>query len=103
LGYAAISGIFKAEGLTAKTTHGRLVPMYDGRGGFDAAVAFFEVTTHQAGQLFESGYYDPTELTGAVGELAVATRIRELVATGQIKADTWQSHRTQSNPWAPSA
>ncbi|KAH0542816.1 hypothetical protein GP486_008612, partial [Trichoglossum hirsutum] len=82
-GLAAISGIFKDEGLTyeissASTTS--LVPVFDGWRGFAAADRFFEISNAMAASLFDPMYYEVKD--GREAELAVAKRVRTLVATG---------------------
>jgi|SRR5882724_3271763 len=87
LGLAAISGIFKDEGFSFTISPiGILVPFFKDvtTMGFDAAEEFFEITTHQSYQIFDPNYYPEAEKTGSIGELAVAARIRTLVAEGDL-------------------
>lgn len=81
MGLAAISGIFYDEGLTWNVHHGWLVPTFNGEDGFDAALAFFELPDLRAVyHLFSPESYDQHK--GKDAELAVAKRIRKLVAGG---------------------
>lgn len=85
-GLAAISGIFADEGLTYEIQigDGYLVPMFEQRGGFDAAAAFFEIGLLDAYKLFSSEYYSRELRKGKEGELAVADRIRTFMRTGTL-------------------
>lgn len=91
-GLAAISGEFKAEGLTYEfvpvTSVGgyALVPtIMDGgrpRSGFSAAQALFGIEYAAAEYLFDTVAYDEVP-QGAEGERLVASRIRDFVATSE--------------------
>ncbi len=85
MGLAAISGVFSADGLNWRVLHmvedgkGEFIPtMGDGIDGFAAAEHLFEIKPDVVSQLFDPSYYDQTK--GAAAELAVADRIRCLVA-----------------------
>lgn len=81
VGLAAISGVFKDEGLAYTLDNGDLLPTFGHKVGFCAAEAFFELTFDQGNNLFSSeGYTGSTR--GAKGELKVAAKIREFVANG---------------------
>lgn len=55
-------------------------PRYKGLSGRDAADAYFELTERQSQWLFLSDKYPQKKITGAVGEMTVAKRIRDFVA-----------------------
>lgn len=85
MGLFAISGEFKADGLThCYIAHNHtnklimLLPKYGRSTGFDAAAQFFGITQSDASYLFDPGCYEnvPKE---AEGELEVAERIRKFV------------------------
>jgi len=89
VGFAAISGIFKDEGLTYKLKSAEgayyLTPYFNGLDNFEAVGDFFEIDRWAVYHLFTGeGYeekYDNRRLpVGAEGELAVAKQIREFVA-----------------------
>lgn len=84
MGLAAISGVFKDEGLTYTIeSNGSLYPEYDNAQGFGAAAKFFEIRYSDATMLFSrDGYSEYMNMRGAVGERVVAAIIREFVATG---------------------
>lgn len=83
IGFAALSGAFKDEGLAWKISgSGYLIPTFKVRNrhddeGFDAAASLFEINYRQAEYLFAPDCYVPTKGRGA--ELAVADRIRAFV------------------------
>jgi hypothetical protein len=82
MGLAAISGVFKDDGLDWKISDsGWLVPVY-GKfiDGFQAAEAFFDVEYRATEHLFDASFYPDVETKGSDGELAVAQRIRDFVA-----------------------
>lgn len=88
-GLAAISGIFKEEGVSFEISASEraLVPSFNNLYGFDAAKAFFELGEdtdglEQVSTLFDTPSY--MFLKGAPAELEVAKRIRELVANGNL-------------------
>jgi hypothetical protein len=92
-GLAAISGIFKDEGLSYRMYLGldqNLVPTFKNHGvtleGFEAATAFFELPEESIITyiLFDPIYYPTNKRTGKDAELEVARRIRKLVADGTI-------------------
>jgi hypothetical protein len=57
-GLAAISGVFKRQGVEYKIYNsGFLVPTFDGKDEIDAATAFFDINTDQAWFLFDPGEY----------------------------------------------
>lgn len=85
-GLAAISGIFKDEGLGYEISSGRyhrLIPRFineqrDEFFGFEAAKEFFDISIDVARKLFDVvHHYEHT--TGSVAELAVAGKIRNAV------------------------
>jgi hypothetical protein len=83
MGLAALSGAFKREGLTytvRDTPSFMQVDVKMGRAeGLDAAAKLFGITRTTAGWLFLDDNYDGST-TKAVGERAVAKRIRNFVA-----------------------
>ena len=91
LGLAAISGEFKADGLTAYfapgfecggTTKYSLWPQYEGYDGMSAGQRFFGLETiGQSRFLFDPECYDELPV-GREGELFVADRIDGLIASG---------------------
>lgn len=86
IGLACISGAFKSDGLTFKLVSkdngggNNFVPLYGGHDSFSAVQEFFGITMFDAHYLFSDTSYDPKERRGAVGERAVAKRIREFAA-----------------------
>jgi hypothetical protein len=99
MGLAAISGAFKRSGLKYELQENvwtggfSLVPTFNGKSGFDAAEALFEISSLTAEYLFDSDYYAKSR--GAHAELAVAARIRKLVAGGNIGADATKAMRSK--------
>lgn len=88
-GLAAISGIFKDEGVgfhiikeSSRGTVGMLVPTFDGKEGLTSAQAFFEVDKSIISKLFDTPTYDTTK--GADAERFVAQRIRYLIQNGSL-------------------
>lgn len=81
VGLAAISGVFKDEGLGWKISASELVPTFEDHDGFDAVNEFFDLTYDQSEFLFSGHNYELNERKGKVGELAVTERIREFVNT----------------------
>lgn len=85
IGLACTSGAFKEEGFTGRLYSradgegNNIVPAYDGKLAFDAVSLFFELTHGQAHRLFTDGAYAIADRQGAIGERAVARRIREFV------------------------
>lgn len=85
LGLAAISGEFKEDGLTW-TIEYALEPAYEGVRGFAAGAALFDIEVYQAHYLFDPAqYYDVPR--GAQGELLVAARIDDFIATDGRSAE----------------
>jgi hypothetical protein len=90
LGFAAISGLFKAEGLKYEfcdvSTFGKdrllLEPSFYGHTGFNAGAYLFDITMDDSRYLFDPDCYDGTPRE-AEGELLVAARIRAF-ADGKI-------------------
>jgi hypothetical protein len=78
LGLAAISGKFQAEGLTWKSHGGVIEPAFEGRTGFEAGMAFFDLSYDEATGLFDPSYYAGV-IQGAEAELKVAKRIKDFV------------------------
>lgn len=76
VGLACLSPDFQAEGLSLDCT----MPTYEGLYGWTAVARFFEVDHGEADHLFSSYRYKPEESKGAIGERAVAQRIRAFVA-----------------------
>lgn len=84
LGLAAISGIFKDEGFTYKISgDGELIVQFNSYEYFEAAREFFEIPEKAVRVLFDTPTYNHST-TGAVAELELARRIRQLVETGRI-------------------
>lgn len=82
MGLAAISGAFKAEGLTFEIQrgygdHGYLLPIIGHVAGFGAAQVLFDIDKHTASHLFDPDHYEKRK--GADAELEVAKRLRGLV------------------------
>lgn len=87
LGLAAISGIFKDEGLTFRIGHeGNLLPVYLDPSkskmwmGYEAAQKFFDISSNTAYRLLSPDYYPETLQDGSASELEVARRIRLLLS-----------------------
>lgn len=80
VGLACLSGAFKKDGLTWKSasTENNIQPIYKGRKDFSAVDTFFGIDRSESMRLFAARSYRVTQ--GAAGELAVASRIREMVA-----------------------
>jgi len=83
-GLFALSEAFKEEGLGYKIIGGTLRPMLKkGDGEFfdwDAVNLLFDLDDGQSQRLFSAANYDQDQRQGATGELAVAARIRQLIA-----------------------
>ena len=83
MGLAAISGIFKDEGLTYDHGDVQLITSHGLRySGFFAAARLFKIDVTAAIKLFSPDAYDVRH--GIKAELAVAERIRKGVATGDF-------------------
>lgn len=83
VGLACISGAFKDEGLTyarGSVAKKLIVPVFDNDRGLWAAQNFFEIGYGEFDKLFTDTSYPKNQRKGAVGERAVAKRIREMVA-----------------------
>lgn len=86
VGLACISGVFKRSGLSYLTQPqiidgNNFIPTYRGYKNFYAVEAFFELDHLDAHFLFVDEEYPERKRTGAKGELAVAKRIRDFVAS----------------------
>lgn len=57
-----------------------IIPQFNGSQGWYAVSKFFDIHGDMAEQLFSGNYYDSEESTGPEGMLAVAARIRRVVA-----------------------
>jgi len=89
-GLFALSGAFKDQGFSYEITNdGRLRLAIQTRDAFgirtvlhdwEAVAHLFAIEEPQAWKLFSADNYPPTQRKGAVGELAVAARMREMVA-----------------------
>lgn len=93
VGLACVSGAFKKDGLTFELDDKGFIypkmsnPNWDGiiysqsvLSGEDAVNELFGLTKQETRFLFFSQHYPEKETKGAVGELAVARRIRDFVA-----------------------
>ena len=88
MGLAAVSGIFKDEGLSYRISGRNIEVEYrDARGfqysGFEAAQVFFDINHYQSYQLFNPDHYS-SNTKGTEAELEVVRRINQLVETGHI-------------------
>jgi len=83
-GLFVLSGAFKKEGLTYQIRDGRLVPVMTTAlftvDNWNAAMQLFDLAEEQAFELFNSDKYPIYQRTGAIAELAVATRMRKMAA-----------------------
>ena len=100
MGLAAVSGVFKKQGLTCKVERYR--DLKDGfvinigfkgendwyTDGFIAAQRLFEITSTESDFLFSDSSYSG-RTTGRRGELYVAKRIRDFVAGKVAPAIAW--------------
>lgn len=88
-GLFAVSGTFKDEGLSYTISAGKLRPVLkQGRFTFldwEAVVTLFDIGIGDAWRLFSAEYYPGDQRKGATAELAVAGRIRSLVANGTLE------------------
>lgn len=89
MGLAAISGVFKRQGLNYYVDYYEVFNTADvmigfGRdkicGGFDAAMKLFDIDEDASQFLFNDASYEKYQQTGKRAELAVAKRIRDFVA-----------------------
>lgn len=93
LGLAALSGIFKDEGLTYTFANGHLYPSFENETGYAAAKKFFELPDAAEFQpdpaylLFDPAYFPFDLRAGAKAELEVARRVRLLMEKGSITTD----------------
>lgn len=85
LGLAAISGVFKDEGLTYEQSGGQLVPIFGNMRDFDAGAAFFGIGPMEAGALFDPYYYPAALRQGAAAEQEVVNRLRWLLQHRTLK------------------
>lgn len=84
VGLACLSGVFTEDGLSWRSScFSDLIPQFGYAEGFSAVEAFFDLSPRQADNLFLDEKYLAAERKGAVGERAVAKRIREFVAGAQ--------------------
>lgn len=86
-GLAAISGEFKADGLSYQKHGfwgGRIAVVYDWAEGFEAAAKFFDISCDDAHYLFDARTYVNT--TGADAEIEVANKIERYVNNGGLHA-----------------
>lgn len=84
LGLAAISGVFKGEGLDFKITAiGALTPTFDGNSNYGAGEAFFDLDSDENAFLFDPAEY--ATIRGADAELEVVRRIKYLIAGGDYR------------------
>lgn len=81
VGLAAISGLFKEEGLGYVAGAGTIIPTYGRESAWEAVNSFFGLTENQAGYLFADVYYPHDHRRSARGEIAVANRIATFVAS----------------------
>jgi hypothetical protein len=90
-GLAAISGEFAADGLGYRIVpgdawlineYGMLQPTYEDLVEYDAAKAFFGLTSNEAMFLFDPWEYPAGLKTGALAELEVVKRINYLIGGG---------------------
>lgn len=83
-GLFALSGAFKEEGLSYIIIAGTLRPVLKrGQNTFyewDAVNELFNIEDGQSQRLFSAVNYNPDQRQGATAELAVAARIRQLIA-----------------------
>lgn len=90
-GLFAINGAFKDEGLSYTISSGKLRPVLKvGRFTYldwDAVTNLFDIGTGDAWRLFSAEYYPGDQRQGAAAELAVAGRIRSLVANGTLEIE----------------
>lgn len=87
MGLAAISGEFKAEGMSFSFQqmfdgNYQLIPTFEEHEGFGAAVEFFGIKYGEATFLFDPENYTKQCRQGAKAELVVADRIKSLIAMG---------------------
>jgi hypothetical protein len=80
MGLAVLSGAFKRAGLTNGGSKYFILPEHGDHLGFDAAASLFDIRLNEAEFLFAQGKYASIYQKGAVGERAVAKRIRQFVA-----------------------
>jgi hypothetical protein len=83
MGLAAISGIFKKQGLDYELTPSGNIAIHvkGAYGGFSAAAELFSISHDESDWLFDyPSYGEAATLTGAKGERMVAKRIRDFVA-----------------------
>jgi hypothetical protein len=80
IGLACVSGEFKRAGLDFRVEgNGAIVPMFEGDDEFGAVNGFFEIDQDESLFLFSDKSYPKKERAGAIGERAVAQRIRDFV------------------------
>jgi len=83
-GLFAISGAFKDEGLSYAIYDGKLQPVLKVGSqtylNWDAVAILFDIGQEKGWQLFSADFYDQDLRKGAAAEIAVATRMREMVA-----------------------
>lgn len=85
VGLACLSGAFKRAGLGyVRRLSNQIEPIYRGVTGWGAETSFFGITSKESEFLFNSCSYPWDQRKGAVGERAVAKRIRKFVADRTI-------------------
>jgi len=86
VGLACISGAFKRSGFYYRLCYcegpSRLhvVPTFNGKEDMDAVDEFFDISCAESNHLFQAHSYPKTKQKGALGERAVAKRIRDFSA-----------------------
>lgn len=90
-GLFAISGAFKDEGLSYVITEGKLRPMLTvgshTHTDWDAVITLFDISVGYSWRLFSAEFYKKDQRQGATAELAVAARIRQLVANDSLEVN----------------
>ncbi len=86
VGLACISGAFKRSGFSYRLcdcegSHRlHVIPTFNGEEDMNAVEQFFAISDVEADNLFQAHSYPEKKRKGAIGERAVAKRIRDLVA-----------------------
>lgn len=97
MGLFAISGAFAKEGLSYRISDGRLEPIIgDGfitESNWLAAMQLFDISEEESFELFSGEKYPLDQRKGAAAELAVAARMREMVAE-HLKMNTGVINQT---------
>ncbi len=86
LGLAAISGVFKDDGLSFRVwterpddSVGMLIPTFGTLQEYEAGAAFLGITQQDANVLFDNNYYPYEKTRGADAELEVVKRLEYLL------------------------